>query len=259
MGRVRSPTLSLSKSLFESSLAKSLHNRPRYFPQTDPAGGQTGVDTAAIEFALENGIPYCGWVPSGRRCEASADALAHDSAAEALIPGRFDRLKEVPSDVPGAAEYKTRTEWNVRDADATVIFSLASELTGGTLLTKTLAEKYRKPILLLVYERGMNDSKGTSAHRRDNNPRPQPQPHHAPNPALTRPIIQPHRLQRSSSSTSYRGTGCATSMWPVHVRQTAARSSPALRAWCWTPRSGSTRIARFVLCATQKGPLVNVK
>ena len=124
-------------------------------------GGQTGVDTAAIEFALENGIPYCGWVPRGRRCEASADALAHDSAAEAVIPARFDRLKEVPSNVPDAADYRTRTEWNVRDSDATVVFSLASELTGGTLLTKELAEKYRKPFLHLVYERSMYDSKGT--------------------------------------------------------------------------------------------------
>jgi putative molybdenum carrier protein len=37
-----------------------------------------------------------------------------------------------------------RTEWNVRDSDATVLFSLASELTGGSKRTVEFAKKHHK-------------------------------------------------------------------------------------------------------------------
>jgi len=33
------------------------------------AGGQTGVDRAALDLALEMGIPSGGWCPKGRRSE----------------------------------------------------------------------------------------------------------------------------------------------------------------------------------------------
>jgi hypothetical protein len=50
-------------------------------------------------------------VPKGRNAE--------DGVIEAKYP-----LKESSS-----ASYLQRTEWNVRDSDATLLFSLASELT----------------------------------------------------------------------------------------------------------------------------------
>ena len=28
-------------------------------------GGQTGVDRAAMDFAIQHGIPYCGWCLKG--------------------------------------------------------------------------------------------------------------------------------------------------------------------------------------------------
>ena len=62
------------------------------------SGAQTGVDTAAIEFAIASGMPYVGWIPQGRRCEGG------------VVPARFDRLTQVPSNVAGSAEYNTRTE-----------------------------------------------------------------------------------------------------------------------------------------------------
>jgi hypothetical protein len=48
-----------------------------------------------------------------------------------------------------SAPYLQRTEWNVRDSDATVLFSLAPELTGGSKKTVEFAEKHHKPWILL--------------------------------------------------------------------------------------------------------------
>ena len=45
------------------------------------SGGQTGADRAALDFALERGIPIGGWVPKGR--------LAEDGA----IPERYAALR----------------------------------------------------------------------------------------------------------------------------------------------------------------------
>jgi hypothetical protein len=96
------------------------------------SGGQTGADRAALDFALRHGFAHRGWCPAGR--------LAED--------GRLDdcyRLKETPSPA-----YAQRTEWNVRDTDGTVIFTLQPELSGGTLLTWNYARQLGKPVLVLV-------------------------------------------------------------------------------------------------------------
>ena len=99
------------------------------------SGGQTGVDRAALEFALARGIPHGGWCPHGR--------LAEDGP----IPACY-QLSETPT-----SDYAQRTEWNVRDSDATVIFSIAATLTGGSKHTGELARHYRKPCLHLSRER----------------------------------------------------------------------------------------------------------
>jgi hypothetical protein len=54
-------------------------------------------------------------------------------------------LKESPS-----ASYLQRTEWNVRDSDGTVLFSLASALTGGSKKTVEFAKKHHKPWIHLA-------------------------------------------------------------------------------------------------------------
>lgn len=33
------------------------------------SGGQTGADRAALDFAIEHGIPHGGWCPHGRKAE----------------------------------------------------------------------------------------------------------------------------------------------------------------------------------------------
>jgi hypothetical protein len=93
------------------------------------SGGQTGADRAALDWALAHSIEHGGWCPHGRRAE------------DGLIP-TFYQLTETPSH-----EYRQRTAWNVRDSDATVIFSIAVELLGGSKLTAEVAEHLGKPWL----------------------------------------------------------------------------------------------------------------
>lgn len=93
------------------------------------SGGQTGADRAALDWAIANDIPHGGWCPKGR--------LAEDGVIDAKY-----NLRETPE-----TEYIQRTEWNVRDSDATVIFSISPILTGGSLATEELATAHRKPCL----------------------------------------------------------------------------------------------------------------
>ncbi|MEI6675860.1 MAG: putative molybdenum carrier protein [Verrucomicrobiota bacterium] len=50
--------------------------------------------------------------------------------------------------------YLQRTEWNVRDTDGTVVFTLASEATGGSLKTLGFARKHRKPCIHIPRDGG---------------------------------------------------------------------------------------------------------
>jgi hypothetical protein len=93
------------------------------------SGGQTGADRAALDFAIRHGIPHGGWCPRGRR------------AVDGQLPACY-QLRETPSE-----DYLQRTEWNVRDSDATWVFSLEEELTGGSKDTVAFAEKLRRPWL----------------------------------------------------------------------------------------------------------------
>lgn len=94
------------------------------------SGGQTGVDRAALDVALELGLSCGGWCPKGRRAE------------DGRIASRYP-LQDTPS-----AAYAQRTAWNVRDADATLILTLG-ELSGGTAQTAVWARRYHKPVLIL--------------------------------------------------------------------------------------------------------------
>jgi hypothetical protein len=95
------------------------------------SGGQTGADRAALDFAIEYGLSHGGWCPLQRRAE------------DGVINAQY-LLRETPS-----SHYAQRTEWNVRDSDATVVFSIGARLTGGTRLTFELAMRRGKPVLHL--------------------------------------------------------------------------------------------------------------
>ena len=92
------------------------------------SGGQTGVDRAALDVAIELGVACGGWCPRRRKAE--------DGPIGARYP-----LQETPS-----AAYAVRTDWNVRDSDGTLILT-AGEPVGGTALTRSLAAEMGKPCL----------------------------------------------------------------------------------------------------------------
>lgn len=91
------------------------------------SGGQTGADRAALDFALDHDIPHGGWIPKGRLTE---DGPLHHKY----------HLKETPGNY-----YKDRTEKNVMEADATLIFCYR-ELSEGSLLTLLMAQRHKKPV-----------------------------------------------------------------------------------------------------------------
>ncbi len=94
------------------------------------SGGQTGVDRAALDFAMQRGIPCGGWCPRRR--------LAEDGPIDARYP-----LQETSSD-----DYAQRTEWNVRDSDGTLILSWGPP-SDGTAFTIQCAEDLGKPCFVV--------------------------------------------------------------------------------------------------------------
>ena len=107
------------------------------------SGGQTGVDRAALKWALANHVPHGGWCPAGRKAE------------DGRIPVRF-RLTPTRS-----RTYAVRTRWNVRDSDATVIVSVHRRLAGGSQRTARLARQLDRPLLHLTAALGVTDAART--------------------------------------------------------------------------------------------------
>ena len=91
------------------------------------SGGQTGVDRAALDAAIAAGIETGGWCPRDRRSE------------DGSIPLRYP-LRETAS-----KSYAVRTEWNVRDSDATLILVL-DRISSGTRLTIDSAKTQTRPL-----------------------------------------------------------------------------------------------------------------
>ena len=94
------------------------------------SGGQTGVDRAALDSALEHGLPIGGWCPKNRK---ALDGAIHDKYP----------LQETES-----SDYSVRTEWNIRDSDGTLILN-TGKLTGGTKLTYRLVVEKDKPVFIV--------------------------------------------------------------------------------------------------------------
>jgi Circularly permutated YpsA SLOG family len=102
------------------------------------SGGQSGVDRAALDAAIARGIPYGGWCPKG--------GWAEDLPKPPGVLTRYPLLQETPSAAP-----EERTEWNVRDSDASLILVEASgvSVSGGTALAARFSGQYAKPLLVV--------------------------------------------------------------------------------------------------------------
>ena len=96
------------------------------------------MDRAALDFAIRNGFDHGGWCPRGRKAE------------DGPIPLRY-ALRETRS-----ADYDERTERNVLDSDATLIFVRDPKLAGGTATTHELALHHERPVLVLCDVDGAN-------------------------------------------------------------------------------------------------------
>ena len=94
------------------------------------SGGQTGADQAGLDSAIKHNIPHGGAIPKGRLTE------------EGVLPGKY-QLEELTTKL-----YPKRTEKNVLNSDATVIFT-HGKLTGGSLLTRKKAIQHDKPVIHL--------------------------------------------------------------------------------------------------------------
>ena len=81
------------------------------------SGGQTGVDRAVLDLALEVGIPCSGWCPRGR--------WAEDGPLDERYP-----LRETP-----LVRVVQRTLWNMRDSDATLVLARQRPRGGSAILT----------------------------------------------------------------------------------------------------------------------------
>jgi hypothetical protein len=101
----------------------------KHFIRTIVSGGQTGVDRAALDFAIACGIPYDGWLPAGRKAE------------DGQVP-RYYKLRN------SAMDYQQRTQRNVDMANATVVF-FHDKMTPGSSLTYRYAHSIKKPCMLL--------------------------------------------------------------------------------------------------------------
>ncbi len=100
------------------------------------SGGQTGADRAALDAARDVGLQYAGWCPRG--------GLAEDHPRPPGLLTAYPALRECPS-----VEAGTRTEWNVRDSDATLVVSLGDPtVSSGTALTRQVAARLARPLLV---------------------------------------------------------------------------------------------------------------
>ncbi len=111
------------------------------------SGGQIGAYRPGLDVAIRWGFPHGGWCPKGRKAE------------DGIIGGQY-QLVETPS-----ASCLQRTEWNVRDSDATVVFTIAPTLTGGSKCTAGFAEKHRKPWIHLAQRSSSYESSALKLQR----------------------------------------------------------------------------------------------
>lgn len=88
-----------------------------------------GADRAALDWALTNSMPHGGWCPLG------------NLTGEEPLDLKY-KLKETATDA-----VLESVESNVRDSDATVVFTLGPKATGPAQKASTYAKKQKKPVL----------------------------------------------------------------------------------------------------------------
>lgn len=108
----------------------------RRVPGRIVSGGQSGVDRAALDYAIGAGIPYGGWCPH--------DGWAEDLPTPPGLRALYPDLRPVLSQ-----DLRERTRANVVDSDATLILIPGPDPSRvpsrGTRLTVSLAARLGRP------------------------------------------------------------------------------------------------------------------
>lgn len=130
------------------------------------SGGQTGVDSAAFDVADTVGLPRTGFAP--RSLSSEQGAIPQHYVTTMIVLGRACGSVEGDQTDRGVAgapadPFAERTELNARYSEATLILNPGSELQGGTLLTKTSAERYHDPSRVYIVD--LNRDLGTNVRQ----------------------------------------------------------------------------------------------
>jgi len=91
------------------------------------SGGQTGVDRAALNFAIERGIDHGGYCPRGRMAE------------DGKISDKYNLLET------DSERYVVRTQLNVDHSDGTLILH-CGDIIGGTKAAMEYTIRRKKPL-----------------------------------------------------------------------------------------------------------------
>lgn len=100
------------------------------------SGGQSGADQAGLDAAIESDMEHGGFCPAGRKSELGP------------IPEKY-QLTEMGSDL-----YHLRTEKNVMESDATIIFT-RGKISRGSKLTRDYCRKHNKHCLHIDFTRNV--------------------------------------------------------------------------------------------------------
>ncbi|MHC1725240.1 MAG: putative molybdenum carrier protein [Syntrophobacteraceae bacterium] len=104
------------------------------------SGGQTGVDRAALDTALELGMEAGGFCIKGRKAEDGRLPLIY-------------QLTELPS-----ASHLVRAERNVVEGDGTLILVFRRPTIGSTEQTRKFTVKHSKPGWIVELEKADGDA-----------------------------------------------------------------------------------------------------
>ena len=94
------------------------------------SGGQTGVDRAALDVAMAEGLACGGSCPAGRQAD------------DGPIPEKYP-LQEITD-----RDHLVRTENNVRDSDGSLLLYRDS-IHGGTAYAEEMCKHLNKPVMLV--------------------------------------------------------------------------------------------------------------
>jgi hypothetical protein len=105
----------------------ALVHQPLRRPSRIISGGQTGADRGGLDAAIELGIEHAGWCPRDRTAE-DGEVPMHYQLREHVLTG-----------------YPARTEQNVIDSDASLIFTVGP-MTRGSGLTLRFCFKHKRDV-----------------------------------------------------------------------------------------------------------------